>query len=139
MRTDRGDFVAVTPELLRVMRLVDGLSPRKAAARLAEDLGSPVGEHDVERLVDTYLRPNGLLAGVREEGPPPPLSFRRRWKVLDAEAANRAARLLTWLYHPVAVVAALAGFVATASLLLVGGLATPPPRPTTAAARGPSG
>jgi len=126
VRTSRGEFVSVSKQLVEVMRVVDGLSGPQAADRLSAALGTTVTAADVSRIVEDYLRPNGLLAETSEPTAPS-MSFSRHWRVLGRRQATGAARWLAWLYWPPIPWAVALLFGVATAVLVVLGLATPTP------------
>jgi putative peptide zinc metalloprotease protein len=85
------------------------------AERVSVEYGRTLRPGDAQRLLDTKLRPMGLL--VRPDGTQPAvkrvnplLALRFRWVVSDPERTNRITRPFSVLFHPLILVPMVVAF-----------------------------
>jgi len=126
-----GQTVQLTPLLYLVLEAIDG---RRTYAELAEAVSTAYGRRlapdDVRQLVETRLRPLGLVRGADGSEPQvrkanPLLALRFRWVVSDPRVTRRVTAPFAALFTPVVVVVALVAFaVVSAWTLFTKGLAS---------------
>jgi putative peptide zinc metalloprotease protein len=126
-----GQTVQLTPLLYLVLEAVDG---RRTYAELAEVVSTAYGRRlapdDVRQLVETRLRPLGLVRGTDGSEPQvqkanPLLALRFRWVVSDPTVTRRLTAPFAALFTPVVMVVALVAFaVVSAWVLFTKGLAS---------------
>ena len=120
VRRSDGQVLQLTPLLYLVLNAVDG---RRSCADIAElvgrGLGRSVSESDVRTLVDTHLRPLGLLRRADGSEPElkrsdPLLGLKPRFAVTDPRTTQRITDPFRVLFRPVIAAAVVLGFVAVA-------------------------
>ena len=118
VRRADGQVLQLTPLLYLVLHAADG---RRTCAEIAELVGRAAGravsETDVRTLVDTHLRPLGLLRLADGSEPElkrsnPLLSLRPRVAVTDPRTTRRLTDPFRVLFRPAVVAVVLAGFLA---------------------------
>ena len=131
VRRADGQTVQLTPLLYAVLEeIADGGSTEEVAERVSARLGRTVTADNVETLVDSQLRPLGLLK--RADGSEPELKRSNpllglRWKftITDPRITRRLTAPFAVLFNPLLVFAVTAAFVAVAWwVLLQKGLAS---------------
>src|SRR5688500_12185037 len=124
VRRGDGQVITLTPLLQQVMRAVDG---RRTVAEVAEEVSAASGRlvrpDDVRQLVDTSLRPLGLL--LRADGTEPELrrsdpllALRFRRVVTDPGVTRRLTAPFAALFTPLVVVPVVLAFVVVAGWTL---------------------
>jgi putative peptide zinc metalloprotease protein len=123
-RRGDGQVVQLTPLLQQVMLAVDG---RRTVAEVADEVGRSSGRlvrpEDVRQLVDTSLRPLGLLRRADGTDPDvrrsnPLLALRLRRAVTDPEITRRVTAPFAVLFTPLIVVPVVLAFGAVAGWVL---------------------
>ncbi|SDF09572.1 putative peptide zinc metalloprotease protein [Blastococcus aurantiacus] len=123
-RRQDGQVVQLTPLLHQVLVAVDG---RRTVPEIAEAVsdssGRLVAPDDVQQLVDSSLRPLGLLRRADGTEPElrrsdPLLALRFRRVVTDPEVTRRLTTPFAALFHPLVVVPVVLAFVAVAGWVL---------------------
>jgi len=126
-----GQTLQLTPLLFAVLDEIDGVRGLdEIASRVSARTGRLVRADDVAQLVDTSLRPLGLL--TRPDGSEPEvkrsnplLGLRLRREIVDPEVTRRITAPFARLFHPLVVVPVVCVFLAVCWwLLLVEGLAS---------------
>lgn len=118
VRRADGQIIQLTPLLFLVLSAIDGgRTLPEVAAEVSARYGRPVGPGDVSLLARTKLRPLGLLRGEGGEEPQvkranPLLALRLRFVMTNPEVTRRVTAPFALLFHPLIVVASVAGFVA---------------------------
>jgi putative peptide zinc metalloprotease protein len=132
VRRADGQTLQLTPLLYTALSEIDGDRDLGGVAdAVGRRIQRAVSADDVGTLVDTQLRPLGLLARADGTEPElrrtdPLLRMRFRVAVTDPAATRRITRPFTFLFTPVVVVVVLAAFAwVTGWLLFVHGLAQP--------------
>lgn len=130
-RRGDGQVLQLTPLLFAILDEVDGTSDLGLIAeRVSERVGRAVGPGDVAHLVDSSLRPLGLLTRADGREPEvkrssPLLGLRLRKEITDPDRTRRLTGPFARLFHPLVVVPVICLFVAACWwLLLVQGLAS---------------
>src|SRR5688500_9422248 len=124
VRRGDGQVITLTPLLQQVMRAVDG---RRTVAEVAEEVSASSGRlmraDDVAQLVDTSLRPLGLL--LRADGAEPELrrsdpllALRFRRVVTDPGVTRRLTAPFAALFTPLVVVPVVLAFGVIAGWVL---------------------
>ena len=119
-----GQTLQLTPLLYLVLSAVDGRRTYdEIAAAVGPAVGRSVGADDVQHLVETRLRPLGVLQADDGSQPDvtkanPLLGLRFRYVVSDPAVTRRVTAPFTWLFNPVVVAVVLAGFVAVCAWVL---------------------
>ncbi|MFJ6053684.1 hypothetical protein [Streptomyces sp. NPDC092307] len=116
-----GQVVQLSRLLYLVADAMDGKrDTEQIAHRVSGRAGRELDAEGVEFLIDTKLRPLGLVIspGDDETTVPQPrsdllLTVKGRRNLLDARRTQAVARALAWLHRPAVVAAALAAFAAT--------------------------
>jgi len=130
VRRADGQTLQLTPLLYAILDEIDGRSaPAEVADRVSDRTGRLVTREDVATLIDSSLRPLGLL--TRPDGSQPELkrsnpllALRLRREVVDPDVTRRVTAPFAALFHPLVVVPVLCVFVAACWwLLAVQGLA----------------
>jgi putative peptide zinc metalloprotease protein len=112
-----GQTIQLTRLIYLVLEAIDGTRDHaQIASAASESTGRSVHPSDVARLVDSKLRPLGLLAKADGSQPEliksnPLLALRFRWTVSDPRATNRLTHPFSVLFHPVIIVPVLIAFV----------------------------
>ncbi|MCI0144217.1 hypothetical protein KNN17_21970 [Arthrobacter bambusae] len=117
VRRADGQTLQLTRLLYMVLSAVDGrTSPAQLAESVSEKSGRRVSEENVRTLIDSQLRPLGLL--VRPDGSQPEvkksnplLGLRFRYAVTDAEKTRRLTAPFAHLFHPLIAVPVLGAFL----------------------------
>ena len=118
VRRADGQVLQLTPLLYLVLHAADG---RRSCAEIAEvvgrGLGRSVAEADVRTLVDSHLRPLGLLKRADGSEPElkrsnPLLGLKPRFAVTNPRTTHRLTDPFRVLFRPVLTAAVLVGFVA---------------------------
>ncbi|MFD2094334.1 zinc metalloprotease [Blastococcus deserti] len=119
-----GQVISLTPLLQQVMLAVDGQATvAEVAERVSAASGRLVRPDDVRQLVDTTLRPLGLLRRA-DGGEPelrrsdPLLALRFRRVVTDPAVTRRITAPFTVLFHPLVVAPVVLAFGAVAGWVL---------------------
>jgi putative peptide zinc metalloprotease protein len=123
-RRGDGQVIQLTPLLQQVLAAVDG---RRTVEQVAERVGTATGRlvrpDDVRQLVDTSLRPLGLLRRA-DGGEPelrrsdPLLALRFRRAVTDPDVTRRVTAPFAVLFTPLLVLPVVLAFVAVAGWVL---------------------
>ncbi|MFE4468970.1 hypothetical protein ACFRFH_09135 [Leifsonia sp. NPDC056824] len=129
-RRGDGQVLQLTPLLFAILDQVDGTSDiGRIAERVGERVGRAIRPDDIAHLVDSSLRPLGLLTRA-DGGEPevkrssPLLGLRLRKEITDPDRTRRLTGPFARLFHPLVVVPVICLFVAACWwLLLVQGLA----------------
>ncbi|MDQ2796356.1 MAG: hypothetical protein M3Y06_04230, partial [Actinomycetota bacterium] len=112
-----GQTLQLTRLLYTVLEAVDGTRDyEQVAAEVSERFGRLITDEQAQMLVDSKLRPLGLVCKADGSQPEvrksnPLLALRFRAVVSDPEVTRRITSPFAWLFNPVVVVAALVGFV----------------------------
>src|SRR6476661_4613656 len=117
-RRGDGQTFQLTPLLYLVLATVDGRrSYDEVAERVSAAYGRTVTGDNIRHLVDSQLRPLGLLA--KEDGSQPDvkksnplLALRFKYAVSDPEQTRRLTAPFARLFHPVVVTLVMAAFLA---------------------------
>jgi putative peptide zinc metalloprotease protein len=118
VRRSDGQVLQLTPLLYLVLGAADG---RRSCADIAQlvgrGLGRAVSESDVQTLVDTHLRPLGLLKLADGSEPElkrsnPLLALKPRIAVTDPRTTRRLTDPFRVLFHPVVAALVVVTFVA---------------------------
>ena len=124
VRRADGQVLTLTPLLQQVFAAVDG---RRTVAAVAEQVtasyGRAVGPDDVRHLVDTTLRPLGLLQTADGSEPEvrradPLLALRFKKVATDPAVTRRLTAPFAPLFHPLVVAPVVLAFVAVAAWVL---------------------
>jgi putative peptide zinc metalloprotease protein len=117
VRRGDGQTLQLTPLLYAVLSAVDGTSSTaEIAHRVSHELGRQVTAENIQTLIDSRLRPLGLLTLADGSQPKvqrsnPLLSLRFRYTVTDAEKTRRLTAPFAALFHPLIVVPLVAAFL----------------------------
>jgi putative peptide zinc metalloprotease protein len=117
VRRADGQMVQLTPLLFQVLDAIDGeRTYDEIAARVSVTYGKRVSADNVATLVDTKLRPIGVLRKADGSAPEvrksnPLLGLRMRYAVTDPARTDRITKPFAALFNPVLVLALVAGFV----------------------------
>ncbi|WP_158865754.1 hypothetical protein [Leifsonia sp. AG29] len=129
-RRGDGQTLQLTPLLFATLEEVDGQSSvEQIAGRVSARLGRLVRPEDVVHLVDSSLRPLGLLTRADGSEPEvkrssPLLGLRLRKEITDPAVTQRVTAPFSKLFHPLVVIPVLCVFLAACWwLLFVEGLA----------------
>jgi putative peptide zinc metalloprotease protein len=118
VRRADGQVLQLTPLVYLVLNAADG---RRGCAEIAElisrGMGRSVAESDVRTLIDSHLRPLGLLkladgSEAELQRSNPLLSLRPRVAITNPRTTRRLTDPFRVLFRPVVAVAVVAGFVA---------------------------
>lgn len=129
-RRGDGQTLQLTPLLYAVLDEIDGRRDlREIAERTSARTGRSVRPEDIAQLIDTSLRPLGLL--TRPDGSQPEvkradplLGLRLRREITDPAVTRRITAPFSRLFHPLVVIPVICLFVAACWwLLAVEGLA----------------
>ena len=121
VRRGDGQVLQLTPLLYLVLSAADG---RRSCAEIAEavgrGLGRSVAEADIRTLVDSHLRPLGLLKLADGSEPElkrsnPLLGLKPRFAITNRRTTHRLTDPFRVLFRPVIAAAVLVGFVAVVS------------------------
>ena len=121
VRRADGQVLQLTPLLYLVLHAADG---RRSCAEIADvvgrGLGRSVTEDDVRTLVDSHLRPLGLLKHADGSEPElkrsnPLLGLKPRFAITNPRTTHRLTDPFRVLFRPVVTAAVLVGFVAVVS------------------------
>jgi putative peptide zinc metalloprotease protein len=130
-RRSDGQTIQLTPLLYLVLEAVDGeRSNEEIAEHVSERFGRLVSADNVETLIDSKLRPLGVLELADGSQPEvkrsnPLLGLRFKYAVTDPEKTRRLTSPFARLFHPLIVVPVVAAFLAACWwLLMVKGLAS---------------
>ncbi len=116
-RRGDGQVIQLTPVLYAVLDAIDGhRTVEQVAERVSNTLGKSVTADNVQTLVETNLRPAGLLVDAEGRQPDveksqPLLGLRFRVAVTDPEKTRRLTGPFARLFNPLIVTAVLAGFL----------------------------
>jgi len=132
-RRDDGQMIKLTPLLYQLAEAIDGRRDHEElAGLLSRRTGRIVSADDVRFLIDQKLRPLGMVgASDAADGPPlaranPLLALRPRVVCTKPGVTRALTAPFLWLYHPVVLSTALAGFAAVVVWLLAEkGLSSP--------------
>jgi putative peptide zinc metalloprotease protein len=108
--------IQLTRLLYLILEAIDGVRDHaQIASAVSESTGRSVNASDVAQLIDTKLRPAGLLSNSDGTQPElvkanPLLALRFRWMVSDPRVTNRVTRPFSLLFHPVVIVPVLVAF-----------------------------
>jgi putative peptide zinc metalloprotease protein len=117
VRRGDGQMLQLTPLLYRTLEAVDGQRGYdEIAARVSEGSGRSITGADVRVLVDSKLRPLGMVCLADGSQPElrkanPLLALRLRWVVSDPAVTRRITAPFGWLFSPLVVAAVLVAFV----------------------------
>ena len=123
-RRGDGQVLTLTPLLQQVMLAVDGMrGVHEVAAEVSRTSGRLVQPDDVRHLVDTTLRPLGLLRRADGSEPEvrrsdPLLALRFKRVVTDPAVTRRLTAPFAALFHPLVVVPVVLAFGAVAGWVL---------------------
>jgi putative peptide zinc metalloprotease protein len=118
VRRADGQTLQVTGLLYRVLEAVDGhRNVEQIASEVSRNSGRAIDSGAVRTLIDTKLRPLGMLRRADGSEPQvrranPLLALKFRVVVSKPELTRRITAPFAWLFHPLIVVAVVAGFVA---------------------------
>lgn len=118
VRRADGQTIQLTPLLFLVLSAIDGRRDlEQIASEVSTCYGRSLGVEDVRLLADTKLRPLGLLRGADGAEPSvrrtnPLLALRFRMVMSNPKVTRRVTAPFAWLFHPLIVVASVAGFFA---------------------------
>lgn len=118
VRRGDGQVLQLTPLLYRVLNAVDGRrSPAEIAALVGHASGRSITEANVRALVDSHLRPLGLVVGPDGSAPEikrmdPLLKLKPRVAVTDPSTTRRLTDPFRFLFRPVLVVPVVFAFIA---------------------------
>ena len=116
VRRSDGQTIQLTKLLYLVLQAVDGRrTHEEIAGEVSSRFGRRIGADDVHTLVDSKLRPLGVLLlgdGSQPEVKKsnPLLALRFRCAVTDPEKTRRLTAPFAWLFQPVLVFAVVAAF-----------------------------
>ena len=129
-RRSDGQTLQLTPLLYAILDEVDGeRSIGEIASRVSARTGRRVGAEDVAQLIDSSLRPLGLLTKPDGSEPEvkrsnPLLGLRLRKEITNPDVTRRVTAPFARLFHPLVVVPVVCVFLAACWwLLMVEGLA----------------
>jgi putative peptide zinc metalloprotease protein len=117
VRRADGQTLQLTKLLYVVLEAIDG---HRTYEQVADEVSTAVGRtlapDDARMLIDTKLRPLGLVCGPDGSEPDvrksnPLLALRFRLVVSNPEMTRRITRPFAWLFQPLIVIAALVAFV----------------------------
>ena len=118
VRRADGQVLQLTPLLYLVLRACDG---RRGHEDIAEVVGPAIGRSvtgaDVQTLVDSHLRPLGLLRGADGSEPElkrtdPLIGLKPRFAITDPRTTHRLTDPFRFLFRPLVPLVVVAGFVA---------------------------
>lgn len=118
VRRGDGQTLQLTPLLYLVLHAIDGRrDDEEIAAEVSTAFGRLVTAENVRSLVDSQLRPLGLLTKPDGSQPElkksnPLLGLRFRYAVTDPDKTRRLTAPFARLFHPLLVVPVMAGFLA---------------------------
>lgn len=126
IRRADGRMLEVSPLLHRLAASLDGERDLEAvASRLSQELGRPISAASVEYLIDTKLRPLGLVAESATADSPHSrhalLGLTLHAGVLPARAVRAVTTVLRPLFLPAVVAGALVALVGVDVWLVLGG------------------
>jgi putative peptide zinc metalloprotease protein len=126
IRRADGQMLEVSPLLHRLAASLDGERDLEAvASRLSQELGRPISVASVEYLIDTKLRPLGLVADSATADPLPSrqalLGLTLHAGVAPARLVRAVTTVLRPLFLPALIVGALAALVFVDVWLVLGG------------------
>jgi putative peptide zinc metalloprotease protein len=113
-----GQTIQLSPLLYAVLEAIDGHRDHaQIAAHVGARVGRPVSSRDIVYLIETKLRPLGLLLAPDGSEPPlqkanPLLALRCKFVVSDPRSTRRITRPFAALFRPSIVALVLAAFVA---------------------------
>lgn len=125
-----GSLVQLTDLLYEIARAADGRrTPAQIAAYVSEATGHSLDEASVCELVETQLRPAGVIVQADGSSPAaarvnPLLALKTGGRVIPAPVVQRFGRLLSPLMTPVLMVVALLAYAVGLSWLLLAGAET---------------
>ncbi|MBC7372962.1 MAG: helix-turn-helix domain-containing protein [Frankiales bacterium] len=125
-----GSMVQLTDLLYEIARATDGRrTPAQVAVCVREATGHSLGAACVRALVETELRPAGVIAQADGSSPTaervnPLLALKTAGRVIPASVVQRLGRLLAPLMNPVLMVIALLAYAVGLSWLLLAGAQT---------------
>jgi putative peptide zinc metalloprotease protein len=111
-----GQTIQLTRLLYLILEAIDGIRDHaQIASVVSESTGRSVGASDVAHLIETKLRPPGLLSNSDGTQPElikanPLLALRFRWIVSDPRVTNRLTRPFSVLFHPVIILPVVVAF-----------------------------
>jgi cell division septum initiation protein DivIVA len=118
-----GQVVHLTRLLYLSLAALDGRTTGEAAAEVSREYGRELSSNGLDFLVDTKLKPLGLVATGDEPVPAPRanplLALRFHGTLLPLHAVRILARLLAPLFHPSVVAAGIAALI-TVDVWLLG-------------------
>jgi putative peptide zinc metalloprotease protein len=118
VRRSDGQTIHLTRLLYLVLEAIDGRRDHAAiAAEVSERFGKQASADDIATLVETKLRPLGVLAGADGSQPDakkanPLLALKFKYVVSDPARTRRVTAPFAWLFAPVLAVLALVAFLA---------------------------
>ncbi|PPK62054.1 hypothetical protein V5P93_005186 [Actinokineospora auranticolor] len=124
VRRGDGQVIQLTPLLYNILSAVDGEADHeRIAAVVSERVQRRVGASDVRALIESKLRPMGVLQGEDGSQPTPRkatplLGLKMRCVVSRPEVTRRITAPFAPLFHPGVVVAVVAAFVAVSFWVL---------------------
>ncbi|MEW1954729.1 hypothetical protein [Terrabacter sp. NPDC080008] len=124
VRRPDGQTVQLTPLLYLVLEAIDGRrTPAEVAERVSTAYGRRLAPGDVQQLVETRLRPLGLVCNADGSEPAlrkanPLLALRFRWVVSDPAVTRRLTAPFAALFAPALVVVVLVAFALVSGWVL---------------------
>jgi len=121
VRRSDGQVLQLTPLLYLVLQACDGTQSLEQVAQVVgRAMGRGVSESDVRTLVDSHLRPLGLLRLADGSDPQlkrtdPLIGLKPRFAVTDPQRTRRLTDPFRVLFRPAVPLLVLAGFVAVVS------------------------
>jgi putative peptide zinc metalloprotease protein len=125
VRRSDGQLIRLTPLLYDLVEAIDGERDLTAlAAELSRRSGRQASADDVRYLIDEKLGPLGVLDEQGGEQPKlarsnPLLALKLRYVVSNPELTRRLTTPFVWLFHPLAMVPLLLGFLGISGWLLL--------------------
>jgi putative peptide zinc metalloprotease protein len=117
VRRADGQMIQLTPLLFLVLEQIDGRRTHtEIAEAVSEQFGRSVSADNIAALVDSQLRPLGVLLKADGSEPElkksnPLLGLRMRYAVTDPVRTDRITRPFARLFNPVLAAAIVAGFL----------------------------
>lgn len=114
-----GQFIQLTEPLYRILEEADGeRTIEQIAQRLTDSTEWAVTGDQVSTMIRSRLAPLGLVLDASAQAAPPtdrpePLRLKRRTMLLSADAVDRVARVLQFLYAPPVVALVIAATLGT--------------------------
>ncbi len=124
VRRSDGQILQLTPLLYAVLAAIDGVRGYDdIAAHASVSYGRGIGADDARMLVDSKLRPLGVVCRADGSQPEvrkanPLLALRFRYVVSDPAVTRRITAPFAWLFTPLIVAAVVVAFVAVCKWVL---------------------